>query len=218
MHSELKIFERLKKIRKALKCSQAAFAKTIGVSQGFYANMESGRYEIKSDYIISLANNYNINPNWLLLNTGDMFGWEPATFDHTPPDGFTFVPLYDVKAAAGAGYINGTENIKDFLAFKTSWIKNILKSVVNDLFLIHSIGDSMEPTLKEGDIILGDKGKITRKSGIYIIKEGSELSIKRLQFLEDSVTVISDNQFYPKYSLKNPEIIGRAVWYGRKIP
>ena len=159
----MSLSEKIKRIRSRLGLNQTEMAKKLGIHPQPLSRYERGELSPSAELLIHIAQRLNINPIWLLYDTGDMFGQEPAAFDHTPPDGFTFVPLYDVKAAAGAGYINGTEDIKDFLAFKTSWIKTTLRSIVADLFLIHLIGDSMEPTLKEGDIILGDKGKINRK-------------------------------------------------------
>ena len=142
-----------------------------------------------------------------------------VTFFQSNPDLFSYVPLYDVRAAAGSGYINDTENIKEFLAFKTSWIKTVLRANKSNLFLIHMIGDSMEPTYISGDIILVDKSKAAlKKDSIYVFRNNDELCIKRLLFSGKQIIILSDNKLYPSKTITNSEIciLGKAIWYGRK--
>lgn len=231
----MNISQKIKILRNQLGLSQNEFANQLDTLPTTISKYERGEIKPSFDFLAKLGNKFNTNLNWLLTGEGEMFRnrkgdpmlskrteinqtkGEGNETEHSKKDGFVFIPLYDAKAAARAGYINSDENIEDFLAFKQSWIKNNLKSNIDDLFLIHVIGDSMEPTLKEGDIVLGDKGKINLKNGIYIIREDEELSIKRLQFKGNQITVISDNKIYPAYDKTNSDIIGKAVWFGRKI-
>jgi transcriptional regulator with XRE-family HTH domain len=73
MNTNKNIAERLKLVRKSLKLTQKQLADIIGISQGFYANIEKSRYKIDHEHIIQLSNNFNINPTWLLTGEGEMF-------------------------------------------------------------------------------------------------------------------------------------------------
>lgn len=67
------IGKRLKLIRQNQNLSQLEFAKILGVSQSYYANIERGRYSLKIDFIICIKNKFNINPTWLLTGEGPMW-------------------------------------------------------------------------------------------------------------------------------------------------
>lgn len=85
-------------------------------------------------------------------------------------------------------------------------------------------GDSMEPTLFDGDTVLVDLDlKAPNPSGIFVLDDGIGLVAKRLQHVPNSdppaVRVISDNKHYPKYERTADEIviIGRIRWFAREI-
>ena len=194
----------------------------ISIATSTYQYYERGERDIPLSVLQKIITTFKVNHSWLLTGEGEMFIDNKNVAGGKKPDikSFSYVPLFDVKAAAGAGYINESENITDFLAFKTNWIHTVLRTSPKELFLIHVIGDSMEPTLKEGDIIMGDKSRSnTSKDGIYIVKKDDRLIIKRIQFQGDVVLIKSDNKFYDTYTVpaSELEVVGKAVWYGRKM-
>ena len=84
----------------------------------------------------------------------------------------------------------------------------------------------MEPTLRPGDVILIDRRQATDvpRDGIYVIRIGDTLLVKRIQRLPGKrVKVKSDNAAYEPFELdlhqQNGEIdiIGRVVWAGRRM-
>jgi phage repressor protein C with HTH and peptisase S24 domain len=81
-------------------------------------------------------------------------------------------------------------------------------------------GDSMAPTLSKGDVIMIDKSETApRDDRIYVINSGGSTVIKRLQLRGKSVWALSDNEkTNPPYQIeKDSNIIGRIVWFGRKL-
>jgi phage repressor protein C with HTH and peptisase S24 domain len=94
------------------------------------------------------------------------------------------------------------------------------------LRLIHALGDSMEPTLSAGDIVLVD---LSRKSpdvdGVYVLKAFERLFIKRVsQNIKDgSWRVASDNPQHQSTETltmsQDIECVGRVVhaWRGKKM-
>jgi len=141
-------------------------------------------------------------------------------------DEYALVPLYDVRAAAGHGAVVEDEQVTDSLAFKRQWIHQELNANPNDLYLIYVDGESMEPTLRPGDIILVDRrsAQSVPRDGIYVLRMDGSLLVKRLQRLPGrQVKVTSDNTAYEPYTLGLDDtsddlaIIGRVVWAGRRL-
>ena len=90
--------------------------------------------------------------------------------------------------------------------------------------VIRVTGDSMEPTLISGDLVLIDLSRrtIDPQGGIYAVSFGEEIMIKRLQQTYHSVKIISDNVKYDVIeltgdSIADLEINGKAIWYGREL-
>jgi phage repressor protein C with HTH and peptisase S24 domain len=89
---------------------------------------------------------------------------------------------------------------------------------------MHVEGDSMAPTLLDGDTVLVD---MTRRApnppGIFVLDDGMGLVAKRLEHIANSeppaVRVISDNKHYPEYERTADEIhiVGRIRWFAREI-
>jgi transcriptional regulator with XRE-family HTH domain len=138
-----------------------------------------------------------------------------------PRAGYAYIPLLDVRARAGsAGETVGHEPIVDVLAFKEEWIRRELRSSPGDLRLIYVEGDSMEPDLRPGDIVLVDHTDTTaRREGIYVLRREDALLVKRLQLLPGGVIrAISRNEAYEPFSLSEEYvIIGRVVWACRRF-
>ena len=64
---------RIKAVRKTLGLSQRAFCRGIFLSQGFYAQIESGIKKANERIYELIAMKYNINKQWLVTGKGDMF-------------------------------------------------------------------------------------------------------------------------------------------------
>ena len=228
--------ERLKKIRG--KETQSDFANKYGLYgllQTDISRLERG--EVANPLIDDLFNiciNNKRNLAWLLYGDEpeyqeeqkEVIGKEILPIQQ--PDDYVYIPLYNLRAAAGYGAINETEEVADVLAFKADWVKTVLRANKSDLFLMYVDGDSMEPTLRPGDIILIDKRDMpVTRDGIYVLKMDSILLTKRLQrFPGGIIQVTSDNSVYkpfeimldqPASDIDKITIIGRVVWAGRRF-
>jgi transcriptional regulator with XRE-family HTH domain len=64
---------RIKAVRKALGLSQRAFCRGIFLSQGFYAQIESGLKKANERIYELVSTKYNVNKEWLLTGNGEMF-------------------------------------------------------------------------------------------------------------------------------------------------
>jgi hypothetical protein len=134
-----------------------------------------------------------------------------------PPEGFGFVRR--VRALLGAGSSLVTDDEPDGVyAFRLDFLNRLGLRAKPVLFGV--IGDSMEPTLKNGDTVLIDEADKTIRAGqLYGVGIGEELHIKRVFVKPDGTVVLkSDNQDHPTWEIpkdERPRIIGRARWVGR---
>lgn len=139
-------------------------------------------------------------------------------------DEFIHVPRYDVQASAGNGSLVHDESVVDHLAFKRDWVVRTLGLDPKRLALIDVAGDSMSPTINDGDLILLDtRPEQSRTEGIYVINLCGSLLVKRIRMrLSGVVDVVSDNERYGTETISGEQltslqIVGRVVWQGRRV-
>lgn len=153
-----------------------------------------------------------------------LFGDAPAPRT-VANDDFVAVPRYAAALSAGGGaMVEGDIEVVEMVMFRRAWMKRI---GVNPLqaHVIPVIGDSMQPTLVEGDVVLADTGDTDIVGGgIFVIVQAGHARVKRLTMRGDgSVMVISDNRdIYPPETVPaegadNFRIVGRVRWYGRTV-
>ena len=212
---------RLKSARKSANLSQAAVAERVGISQPSYQALESGKSG-KSAYITQIADALNVDTSWLVTGQGDMQlsmlqsniipHFEPVSDwnERTPltPDEVE-VPFYKEFAVA-CGY--GTDGV----AMQDEWRKlrisrrtiDRIGSHRDKVFATTADGDSMSPTINDGDTIWVDMSKQTIKDGkIFVFEYGGLFMCKRLYRLpNDGLRVISDNDdVYPQWEMTGDE-------------
>jgi SOS-response transcriptional repressor LexA len=84
-------------------------------------------------------------------------------------------------------------------------------------------GDSMAPTLSDGDnVLIEDRGLAKPGDGIYVIQTEAGVMVKRISIhpVTCCLSIISDNAAYPAFGDCDPaaiRIIGRVIWAGRRI-
>ena len=140
--------------------------------------------------------------------------------------GGTLVPVgrVEVRASAGPGAVAEAERARPYFAFDSRWLKLLTASRPDELSIIRVEGDSMAPTLNDGDDILIDRAGCNEapRDGIYVLRVEDALLVKRLAIhpVSRRVTVQSDNPAYPDWpdcGLDEIHCIGRVIWAGRKI-
>lgn len=235
--------------------SQDDFAKSLGVSKTTIVNYEKGHRLPDIDFLVQVAKTQHVNLVDLIeervkdspVSDEDMLSASPTLVEQAIQDlktadvmqnklgemrkaeatsGYVPIPLYNVRAAAGNGAVVGQEHVADALQFSEAWIRQELRAAPSDLYLIYVDGESMEPTLRAGDVILLDR-RATKpdREGIYILRIDGMLLVKRLQGLPGGILkVSSDNQAYEAFTVRLAEmqdqdfaILGRVVWSGRRM-
>jgi phage repressor protein C with HTH and peptisase S24 domain/DNA-binding XRE family transcriptional regulator len=137
-----------------------------------------------------------------------------------PADDFVFIRQVNGKISAGGGLM--PDNSADIqAAFRKDWIKK-RGGKADNMSLIKVAGDSMDPTLLSGDLVLVDHGRssISSQGGIYAVSIDDEIMIKRVQpVFPDKILVLSDNKQYPPFEIARAAIVinGKVIWYAREL-
>lgn len=224
--------ERIKSIRKSLGKSQKEMAILVNIGLRTWQQYEEGGHE-PSWKVINKLSELGFNIDWLASGTGEIkrgaayrLSEGNKSADHTgePGEGFVQIPRYEVSASAGGGTLIHSEQIVDHLTFKEDWVRNALGIPVSALALINVKGDSMEPTLANGDVILIDMSiDGFDDNAVYVLRLNGTLLVKRVKRnFDGSVLVSSDNAMYPPDTIKfdvidTLNVVGRVVWCGRRM-
>ncbi|HVH49423.1 MAG TPA: S24 family peptidase [Sphingomicrobium sp.] len=155
------------------------------------------------------------------------FGVPESMLGGPPGDtslGLVAVSRNRAAAAAGAGAASIDEEARPYFAFDSQWLRHLTGAPADSLSMIRVQGDSMSPTLNDGDDILLDTSVCGQplRDGIYVLRVDDSLLVKRLAVhpLGRTVTVQSDNPAYPDWpdcALETIHCIGRVIWAGRKV-
>lgn len=217
-------------VRELKSLTQQQFAQYLGIAQGFLSEIERGKYEPRKPLLLAISYLYKINYDWLVTGKGEkeeaekpLILREPETQyneSSTIKDEFVYIPQMKGRKSAGGGSVLDTM-IEIKIAFRRDWIQR--KGNPENMSLIRATGDSMEPTLKSGDIVLIDhnRNEVDPHGGIYAIVVDGEVMIKRLQILYPSkkIKIINDNSKYESTDVDSAhlKISGKLIWYGREL-
>lgn len=184
-----------------------------------------GHYRRKADptrqRLVKLAKGAGVSLQWLATGEGPKTPGEPA-------DGYVMVPRYDVKAAAGPGAMIHNEQIVDYLAFRSEWVRGKLgfrgANPAESLALVEAVGDSMTPRIDDGDLLLVNHAdREFRNGAIYVVEIDEALMVKRIERRDSHIVLHSDNQRYASQTLsvadsRKLRFIGRVIWIGKPRP
>lgn len=164
----------------------------------------------------------------LELYFGPRRSTKPAMVTEVDGSQFAAIARYDASAAAGGGIINFEEPPADHLAFSQAWLEGQgIRS--SEALLLTVSGDSMAPTVNDGDLVMIDRGKNEVRTGkAYVFNDPEDgTRLKRLEVLEGAGIIIRsdsrDQDKYPPEFRKGPAadavlqgVIGEVVWSAHK--
>jgi hypothetical protein len=108
------------------------------------------------------------------------------------PNGSFVVPLLDQRLSAGPGaYLPEADEAKALIR-----VPGYLSQYGENIAALEVDGDSMEPTLHRGDMVVCDSCGWSGE-GIYAVRMGGSGFVKRLTKAPGKVVVLSDNPKYP---------------------
>jgi transcriptional regulator with XRE-family HTH domain len=185
-----RIGKKLKKFRKQNGWSLEEMGNRVCLFPQVLQNYENGNWSIPSDLLNDLAKNLSIPP-YEFLRDGDSFPVQVPELNILQPknivrgptikgDDYVSIPLTDSSIAAGQPIIQ-ENNIEDYVLLHIRAAgkrKNLVASRVD--------GDSMEPMLHSGDIVVIDRDdKKIKKNRIFAIYYEEGLTAKYVECQKD---------------------------------
>lgn len=145
--------------------------------------------------------------------TGPVYNVSLDSADYAP------IPRLDARLAAGGGAINDQVEELGALAFRRDWLRE--RGISPDQACLLTVtGDSMSPTLRDGDLVMIDRRRTAiRDRRVYaLIDTNGNARVKRLDLVPDQLIILtSDNPAHPAETrtgedMNRLNILGEIVW------
>jgi len=199
--------------------SQKVFAEKIGTTQGNVSKIERGMMP-DGNILLRIARYGRTSVEYLLTGKGPIRASVVGHSEKNLPPGVSLIKK--VKGAGSAGHgLKADDTVDIQLAFRDDWLEQF--GGPEKLFAMYIEGDSMEPTLRDKDVVVVDKNirEISPGGGIYSLTWQGRRMVKRLQLNPKTklVKIKSDNTNYDdlESTLHDIRIEGKLIWYGREM-
>ena len=120
--------------------------------------------------------------------------------------------------AAGAGAAADDEHLLSHVPFREDWLR---RHGLNPdrCRVIEVVGDSMEPTIENGAVILVDFQRTTRRRDkIFAVRTDDGPVVKRLGRDERGWWLVSENEAYAAHPWPaDAAVLGQVMWTGRTL-
>ena len=235
---------RIPELRKERGISMKQAAEQLGMPYTTYVNYEKGVRQPNSETLIDLANFYNTSIDYMLGKSNERI--DEHTLDvvneidqdilekagnikealrlqakrdaETVPPGFQPMPEMDwvplVGTIACGTPITAEQNIKSYIGVPAAWRAD---------FALECHGDSMAPTICDGDVVCIRKQPEVEQGQIAAVRIGEEATLKHFYYQNDVMTLLADNSsvcppmVYTGPQLEEVEGEGLAVGFCRGL-
>ena len=181
--------------------------KIVGVSKATVQRWESGEISnMRRDKVLLLAKALHTTPSYLM-------GWEDDAENqsHLQKSKGVKIPVLG-RVVAGIP-IDAVEEILDYEEISEDMARQ------GEFFALQVKGDSMEPRIVDGDVVIVRKQEDVDSGDIAIVLvNGDEATIKKIQKFDGGINLVPSNQSYPvlTYSYNDIEqlpvrVIGKVV-------
>lgn len=188
--------EQIKNRRIYMGYTQEELAQKLGLQKSAIAKYENGRVEnIKRSIIQKMSEVLECSPSFLM-------GWEQEDTS-TQKKGF----IINVLGRVAAGIpIEAVEEIVDTEEISEEMAKT------GEFFGLRIDGDSMEPRMLKGDVVIVRKQDDAESGDVVIAMiNGDDATCKRLRKYRDGIELISNNPSYEPMFFSNQEIQDKPV-------
>ncbi|MDD4732203.1 MAG: helix-turn-helix transcriptional regulator [Desulfovibrio sp.] len=201
--------------------TQSDLARELGVGRAA-VSLAKKKDAIPARWILDIASRYSVDPGWLESGRGKVRR-EPPRPAPLPLDDdadFERIPKVRARLCAGGGSFETEGRVEGYYAFRSDWVRR--KGDPTRMVLMQVMGNSMEPELHDGDMVLIDQSKTDiYAGGIYAVGVEDTVLVKRIEKLPGQLVLHSDNTDYSPIKLSGDEllnvrIIGKVLWISRE--
>ncbi|WP_370856660.1 LexA family protein [Megasphaera sp.] len=202
---------KLKSCRKDMSLSQRELGQKIGVAESTISLYESNKRFPDAETLQKISSLFNVSLDYLLGNV-------PRKKPVTSAGRGVRIPVLG-RVVAGVP-IEAVEEILDYEEITPEM------AATGDYFALQVKGASMEPTLRDGDVVIVKKQSTVDSGDIAIVLvNGNDATVKEIKESPAGITLIGHNaaiytpQFYSNKDIQNLpiQIIGKVVEMRRKF-
>lgn len=205
---------RISQLRQELGITMKEAAERLHLPYTTYVNYEKGTREPNSETLIDLANFFGTSIDYLLGRSGER-AYHSA--DSVIPPGFS--PLPDMVEVPLVGRIacgqpiTAEENVERMVSIPTDW---------RATFTLMCEGDSMEPRIKDGDLVAIRSQPEVENGEIAAVRIGDEATLKHVYLYPTYIELRPENPAYVSIikfgeEMNEVSIEGKAVGLCRGI-
>lgn len=201
-----------------------------GVNRGYLSNMKAGNGSARSDNLRKLLAYIGRSEDELYaVASGGAVTKIPseqaATIEEIAHEqGWALIEEIDLSLGMGATFLDpdrAPERL-GIVPFTLDWLRGIYRGPISRLKVVRGTGDSMEPTIRDGDFVLIDtsRQRLDEQDVVWAISYGDLGMIRRLrQMPGGGVQLMPDNSVVRPSEAHDGEmhIMGRVIWIGRRM-
>jgi transcriptional regulator with XRE-family HTH domain len=212
--------------------SRKDLAQQIGIDQTLINSMLRGERRFNEDQVIAIADALNMEPYRLFTSEELIPGSQAREMLERATEFKENYQLIEELEPVACGNLSNIseQGIVGYKVFAKPFLRGMFKP-----FLTRATGDSMFPTLSEGDLLLfnrdPDKLQAPDPNKIYLVnltpeEEEPNLTIKRAALSKEewTLTIVPDNRLYPieSHSMSRRKsvldyVLGVAAWVGKEL-
>ena len=187
--------------------TEAELSKRIGLTQASITGWKLRDAIPRADIAYNTAKALNTTVEYLMegIDTREHLGYE------------FIVPVLNQELSAGSGSLLPEQDmIKGLVS-----LPYFLREYGNKIAGLYVHGDSMSPTLEDGDLVICSSAGWDNEEGIYAVRFNGNGYVKRIQVGAGKIIIRSDN---PKYEpieepaeSENFSIIGKVLLVVKKV-
>lgn len=195
--------------------TQAELAQLLGVHRSAVTQAKK-KNAVPKAWVLEVSRRAGADPDWL------EFGRERrrrVLADGSPA--YVAVPKVRARLSAGGGSFETGGEVEGYYSFRGDWLRR--KGRPEAMVLMDVVGNSMEPELHHGDMVLIDQSQnAVVAHGVYAVGVEDTVLVKRVEKRPGALVLLSDNHDYAPIVLSGDEldglrVIGRVIWLGREM-
>lgn len=190
--------------------SAAELSRLSGIDEATLSNYKKGKYVPKQRKTEAIANALGISISWLMGADVPMYAKSDNANIQSVSKGYKIPVLGYVRAGIP---IEAVEEILDYEEISQEMARQ------GEYFALSIKGDSMEPKISEGDVVIVRKQEIVENGELAVVLvNGNDATVKKFYKNDNGITLISTNPAYPPFAFSKKEannlpvtIIGKVV-------
>jgi len=196
------IGKRIKELRKSKKMTSVELANLLGITQGALSTVESGRRGISIEVAKKLSEIFKVSTDYLVGNVDDPI--PPSVLANEAR--LRTIPVYDSVSKEINERFPNENKIVQYTAIRVD-------SSGQYGVIIH--GDSMEPEMSDGDIVIVDTRKEVLNGKKALIFWNNGILVRSIYRQDENVIFVSTNSKYSPNVIKSSEaskhILGSVI-------